>query len=97
MTFANAKAVLMIRNPTAGPRRRDLVDDVVRRVAAAGWTVDLIDTEAAGDARRLARECDAGRYAVLAVAGGDGTINEAVNGLAAVSYTHLTLPTNREV
>jgi diacylglycerol kinase (ATP) len=83
MTFANAKAVLMIRNPTAGPRRRDLVDDVVRRVAAAGWTVDLIDTEAAGDARRLARECDAGRYAVLAVAGGDGTINEAVNGLAA--------------
>ncbi|MFI5002785.1 MAG: diacylglycerol/lipid kinase family protein, partial [Reyranellales bacterium] len=40
------------------------------------------DTAAAGDARRLAETCDAARYAVIAVAGGDGTINEVVNGLA---------------
>ncbi len=72
----------MIRNPTAGRRRHGLVDEVVRLLEAAGWTVDLVDTGAEGDARRLARNCDADRYAVLAVAGGDGTINEAVNGLA---------------
>ena len=47
----------------------------------AGWTVDLVDTAAAGDARRLAETCDADRHAVIAVAGGDGTINEVVNGL----------------
>ncbi|UYN95814.1 MAG: diacylglycerol kinase family lipid kinase [Enhydrobacter sp.] len=76
------KAVLMIRNPTAGRCRRGLVDDVVRRLRAEGWTVDLVDTEARGDAARLAAACDASRYGVLAVAGGDGTINEAVNGLA---------------
>jgi diacylglycerol kinase family enzyme len=51
-------------------------------VRAAGWTVDVIDTGAVGDARRLAEACDAGRYCVIAVAGGDGTINEVVNGLA---------------
>ena len=82
MTFTPPKSILLIRNPIAGRRRRGLVEDVVRRVQPEGWTVDLVDTEAAGDARRLAETCDASRYAVIAVAGGDGTINEVVNGLA---------------
>jgi diacylglycerol kinase (ATP) len=73
---------LLIRNPIAGRRRRGLVDAVVHQVQAQGWTVDLVDTEAVGDARRLAETCDVTRYAVIAVAGGDGTINEVVNGLA---------------
>src|SRR5260221_1258377 len=82
MTFTLPKAVLLIRNPIAGRRRRGLVDAVMRQVRAEGWTVDLVDTEAAGDARRLAETCDATKYGVIAVAGGDGTINEVVNGLA---------------
>jgi diacylglycerol kinase (ATP) len=82
MTFTSPKAVLLIRNPTAGRGRRGLVDAVVRHVRAAGWTVDLVDTAAIGDARRFAESCDASRYAVIAVAGGDGTINEVVNGLS---------------
>jgi diacylglycerol kinase (ATP) len=82
MTFAPPKSILLSRNPIAGRRRRGLVDDVMRRVRAAGWTVDLVDTAASGDARRIAETCDASRYAVIAVAGGDGTINEVVNGLA---------------
>src|SRR5947207_14602289 len=82
MTFTLPKAVLLIRNPIAGRRRRGLVDTVVRHVRAEGWTVDVVDTEAVGDARRLAETCDASRYGVIAVAGGDGTINEVVNGLA---------------
>ena len=82
MTFASNSAVLLILNPTAGRRRRGLVNEVVRHVRALGWTVDLVETAAAGDARRIAETCDATRYAVIAVAGGDGTINEVVNGLA---------------
>ena len=81
MTFSSIRAVLLILNPTAGRRRRGLVDAVVRHVRELGWTVDLIETAAAGDARRIAETCDAARYAVIAVAGGDGTINEVVNGL----------------
>ncbi|MEI7875486.1 MAG: diacylglycerol kinase family protein [Alphaproteobacteria bacterium] len=82
MTFSSARAVLLILNPVAGRRRRGLVDGVVQRVRDLGWTVDVVETAAAGDARRIAETCDAGRYAVIAVAGGDGTINEVVNGLA---------------
>src|SRR6516165_9580463 len=82
MTITQPKAILLIRNPIAGRRRRGLVDAVVRQVQTQGWTVDLVDTEAVGDARRLAETCDATRYGVIAVAGGDGTINEVVNGLA---------------
>jgi diacylglycerol kinase (ATP) len=82
MTFTPPKSILLIRNPIAGRRRRGLVEDVMRLVQAEGWTVDLVDTTASGDARRLAETCDASRYAVIAVAGGDGTINEVVNGLA---------------
>jgi diacylglycerol kinase (ATP) len=82
MTITPPKAILLIRNPIAGRRRRGLVDAVVRQVRTQGWTVDLVDTEAVGDARRLAETCDAARYGVIAVAGGDGTINEVVNGLA---------------
>jgi YegS/Rv2252/BmrU family lipid kinase len=76
------KALLLIVNPTAGRRRRGLVDAVAAGVRQEGWAVDVVDTKAAGDARRLAATCDARRYGVIAVAGGDGTINEVINGLA---------------
>ncbi len=82
MTFDTSKTMLLILNPMAGRRRRGLVDAVVRQVRAEGWTVDVVETAAAGDARRLAESCDVARHAVIAVAGGDGTINEVVNGLA---------------
>ena len=77
------RAMLLIVNPAAGRRRRGLVKAVVRRVRAEGWTVDVAETAAAGDARRLAQCCNAARYAVIGVAGGDGTVNEVINGLAA--------------
>lgn len=73
---------MLIRNPIAGRRRQGLVDAVVRQLEAEGWSVELVDTAAAGDARRLAESHEVDRYAVIAVAGGDGTINEVVNGLA---------------
>ena len=82
MNVVAAKALLLIVNPTAGRRRRGLVDAVAARVRQEGWSVDVVETTAAGDARRLAEACDASRYSVIAVAGGDGTINEVVNGLA---------------
>ncbi|MFZ5783427.1 MAG: diacylglycerol/lipid kinase family protein [Pseudomonadota bacterium] len=82
MTDVAPKAVLLILNPIAGRRRRGLVESVIQRVRQQGWTVDVVETAAPGDARRLAATCDAAHYGVIAVAGGDGTINEVINGLA---------------
>ena len=82
MNVVASKALLLIVNPTAGRRRRGLVGAVAALVREQGWTVDVVETQAAGDARRLAETCDASRYGVIAVAGGDGTINEVINGLA---------------
>lgn len=82
MTFSAAKSVLLVLNPIAGRRRHGLVDTVVEYLRRDGFRVDLVETGAPGDAQRLAASCDARRHGILAVAGGDGTVNEALNGLA---------------
>ena len=46
-----------------------------------GCEVTVRPTGGRGDAEQLAASADPNRYDVLVVAGGDGTINEAVNGL----------------
>ncbi len=75
--------VLLIYNPTAGPRgelRRNL-DRVVGYLTERGWHVTIRATRKPGDATELARAAVAARCKAVLVAGGDGTIHEAVNGL----------------
>lgn len=72
----------LICNPRAGKREADGgVDEAVATLESAGWQIEVSQTVAPFDASRLAREAaEAGMEAVL-VAGGDGTLNEAVQGL----------------
>jgi YegS/Rv2252/BmrU family lipid kinase len=74
------RRMLLVFNPTAG-RRRGRLDAILRSLRARGWEVALQETTGPADATRIARD-EAGHYDVLAVAGGDGTLNEAANGLA---------------
>ncbi|MFW6060767.1 MAG: diacylglycerol/lipid kinase family protein [Phycisphaeraceae bacterium] len=70
--------ISMILNPGAG---QGDVAEVLRRFAAER-EVELHETQSEGDARRAARAAvDAGRTTLIVV-GGDGTLHEAVNGLA---------------
>jgi diacylglycerol kinase (ATP) len=78
---SKGRRMLLVFNPTAG-RRRGRLDAILRSLRARGWDVALQETTGPADATRIARD-EAGDYDVLAVAGGDGTLNEAANGLAA--------------
>lgn len=70
---------LVILNPTArrASRYLGLVEDM-----AAGQDAELQETEGAGDASELARRARAEGVSEIVSAGGDGTLNEIVNGLA---------------
>jgi len=79
--------VLVIGNPAAGTGRgRDRTARLVRALEARGHAVELFSTRAPGDARRRVAECEDSVDRIVA-AGGDGTLNEVVNGLADPSAT----------
>jgi YegS/Rv2252/BmrU family lipid kinase len=83
---SQSKRVLVVFNPKAGRRRLGKLRRTIAAMRLTGAEVELLATEARGDAERLAREASGGvngfaALDLLAIAGGDGTINEAVNGL----------------
>ena len=76
---------LLIHNPNAGnggKGRRRMLDEARRIFATGGIHTDLAETRKPGDATQMAQHASAeGRELVIAC-GGDGTLNEVVNGLA---------------
>ncbi len=81
------RRLCIIFNPAAGWRARRRLRAVLRRLAELGCDIALRDTRGPGDAERLAREAAAdaggqGGIDVVVAAGGDGTVNEVVAGLA---------------
>lgn len=73
----------MRRNPS-------LIADAVATLKAQGIAVDLLPTQGPGDATALARRCVEQGAGLVVALGGDGTINEVVNGLA-LSHTPLAI------
>ncbi|MGE4064585.1 MAG: diacylglycerol kinase family protein [Rhodospirillaceae bacterium] len=74
--------IFAIFNPAAGRNRRQKFDAVVNLLQKAGCAVTVRATEAPGHAETLVRNLAPGDYDLVAAAGGDGTINEVVNGLS---------------
>lgn len=75
------RRVLVIHNPTAGGRRRRTFERVLNELVRTGVEVDVRPTAKRGDAEAFAAAASAMTHDVIAVAGGDGTINEVVNGI----------------
>jgi diacylglycerol kinase (ATP) len=82
---------LLIHNPNAGNGgrgRRAVLDEARRIFATGGIEAELAETTGPGHAIEMARQADKeGRQLVIAC-GGDGTLNEVVNGLAASQNGH---------
>lgn len=84
---------LIIYNPLAGPRdiRKEL-KRVRRELANRGWSVEIETTRQAGEATLLAREAAQAKLGAVWAAGGDGTVNEVVNGLVGTETALGVLP-----
>ena len=76
------RRVLVIYNPTAGWRKRRRLMRTLARLERLGCQVELRTTTARGDAEAMARAADPAVFDAVVAAGGDGTINEVLNGLA---------------
>src|SRR5437868_9627127 len=84
---------VLVHNPASRAAvSRDLLDAAVASAGEAGWSVTLVPTEAPGHATTLARDAAAAGSDVIIVSGGDGTINEAVNGIAGTATALAVLP-----
>ena len=76
-------SALLVRNPIARHRLSDAqLAGVTVTAGAAGWNLEVVSTDRAGAATTVARDAAARGIDVLIVHGGDGTVNEAINGLA---------------
>src|SRR3712207_332858 len=75
------RRMLVIVNPYATTVSERLKNLVVYALGAR-YAVDAVETEARQHATELCREAGAARYDVVVAFGGDGTVNEAANGLA---------------
>jgi diacylglycerol kinase family enzyme len=88
---APKKRALVIVNPyatTVSDRLRHLVVYAL----AARYDVEAVDTQARGHATEICREAAHEGYDVVIAFGGDGTVNEAANGLAGSTTPLSCLP-----
>jgi diacylglycerol kinase (ATP) len=86
---------LLIYNPTSGRRRARRFADIeqaARILKEAGITTELAPTYAPNSATQIARLAVEQRRGMVIACGGDGTINEVVNGLAGSHTPMAVLP-----
>jgi YegS/Rv2252/BmrU family lipid kinase len=75
--------VKLFVNPTAGGGKSSkLYPAVVRRLREAGVACDVIVSQYPGDITRVSSELAARGYKTFVACGGDGTVNELINGIA---------------
>jgi diacylglycerol kinase family enzyme len=84
------KVLLIVNTSASAVTARARV--VIRKALSADHDVTVAETTRRGNATRLAQDAAAGAIDVVVVLGGDGTLNEAANGLAGSDTALATLP-----
>ncbi|MGM9921056.1 MAG: diacylglycerol/lipid kinase family protein [Bhargavaea sp.] len=76
------KAVFIL-NPSSGKELAETYRELcIRVLEEMGYSVEVRATEKEGDATAFAREAARSGHPLVVAMGGDGTVNEAINGLA---------------
>jgi len=89
MSVQHARAII---NPAAGGRSIYREWPLInKRIIDKGLLFDYVYTEGAGHATELARTAANAGYRYLIAVGGDGTVNEVVNGILNSSGSHDTI------
>lgn len=89
------KRAVLISNPLAGwqtTRRSQQIQRAVGILQAAGITTNISTTAKPGDASQLARKATNSGCDIIVVCGGDGTINEVINGVTPAQTPVAILP-----
>ena len=77
------KRARIIYNPTSGKELfKRTLPDVLIKLERAGYETSAYATEREGDATLEAERALEQNYDIIIAAGGDGTLNEVVNGIA---------------
>jgi diacylglycerol kinase (ATP) len=86
--------VLIVYNPAAGqsPDLKNILDRVANLWRDRGWQVQIAATTAPGDATSKAQIAARSGYNAVVAAGGDGTVNEVMNGLVGTETALGVLP-----
>ena len=80
------RKLLLIMNPKSGVMLAPkYLSELVERFSRAGYLTQILMTTARGDARDFAAEYG-GEVDVVAVSGGDGTLNEVIDGMITAGH-----------
>src|SRR5262245_34863735 len=86
MSLGHVTRAFVVVNPRAGGgRTRSRWPAIRDDLARAGITIDVAQTAAPGDATRLARQAANDGWPLVVAVGGDGTVNEVINGIVSPS------------
>ena len=84
--------IILIANPAAHRASNKKVATASYYLQSKGYEVEVIFTHSRGDAEHLARESLLRQPSLIIAAGGDGTFNEVVNGIAGTGIPMGILP-----
>lgn len=84
----------IIVNPVAGSgrKRNRILSELNKQLHSSQFLYDLVETKKPKDAKKIAEAIDPNIYDTIVAAGGDGTINEILNGIAGKKITLGILP-----
>jgi YegS/Rv2252/BmrU family lipid kinase len=85
-------SIVLISNPAAKRFSEKKIEKASHFLRSRGYEVEVFSTTRRGDAERLAREALKKSPSLIIAAGGDGTINEVINGIAGEAIPLAILP-----